>query len=85
MTGFFTIKRDNWQYSLVFFTEDKLPKDVRSIVKSKYYDLAIYMAEEVQTVDGKGYIVYLEDKSQIRIVKVSSENEMETMTELVKN
>lgn len=78
-------KKGLWQYSLIFYTEDKLPKDVRSIVKSKYYDLVIYMAEEVHTVDGKGYIVYLEDNSQIRIVKVSSENEMETMTELVKN
>ncbi len=78
-------KKGHWQYSLIFYTEDKLPKDIRATVKSRYYDLTIYMAEEVQTEDGKGFVVYLEDKSNIKIVKVSSENEMETMTELVKN
>ncbi len=78
-------KKGHWQYSLIYYTEDKLPKDIRSTVKSKYFDLAIYMAEEVQTTYGTAYIVYLEGKSKIKIVKVSTENEIETMTELVKN
>jgi hypothetical protein len=73
-----------WQYSLIFYAEDKLPQDIRAAVKSVYFDLDIVIAEEVQTTDGMVYVVYLEDKSNIRILKVSKDGELKTMMELVK-
>jgi hypothetical protein len=77
-------KKGHWQYSLIFYGEDKLPRDVRTTVKSKYFDMAITLVEEVQTVNGTGYVIHLEDKSNIRIVKVNREGEMETMQDLTK-
>jgi hypothetical protein len=77
-------KKGHWQYSLIFYGEDKLPKDIRGIVRSTYYDLAITLVEEVQTTEGMAYVVHLEDKGNIKIVKLSDEGEMETMQELTK-
>jgi hypothetical protein len=77
-------KKGHWQYSLIFYTETKLPRDVRSEVRSTYFDLNITLVEEVQTPNGKIYIVHLEDKSNIKILKVNDEGEMEMMQELTK-
>jgi hypothetical protein len=77
-------KKGNWEYSIILYNESKLPKDVRAIVKSVYYDMAIELVKEVQTVKGKGYVITLEDKTTIRIVKVNELGEMETMEEIIK-
>jgi hypothetical protein len=78
-------KNGRWQYSLVYYTEDKLPKDIRSTVRSRYFDFSIYMVEEVQTTYGSAFVVYLEDKTKLKILKVSPEGEMETMVDMVKD
>ncbi len=77
-------KKGRWAYSLLFYGEDKLPKDIRSSVKSVYYDLNITGVEEVQTVSGMAYILHLEDKSTIKILKVSKDGDMEIMQDLTK-
>jgi hypothetical protein len=77
-------KKGHWQYSLIFYGEDKLPHDIRAIVRSTYYDLNITLVEEVQTINALVYIVHLEDKSNIKILKVSPEGEMEVMQDLTK-
>ena len=77
-------KKGHWQYSLIFFGQDKLPRDVRAAVRSTYYDLNITLVEEVQTIDNKVFIVHLEDKSNIKILKVNEQCEMEIMQELTK-
>ncbi len=77
-------KKGRWQYSLIYYAEGKLPAEVRAAVKSVYFDLSITLVEEVQTADGMGYVVHLEDKSNIKILKVNRLGEMEIMTELVK-
>lgn len=77
-------KKGHWQYSLIFYGEDHLNKDIRAIVKSTYYDMAITLVEEVQMPEGKGYVIHLEDKSHFVIVKVNSEGDMTTMQELTK-
>ena len=58
-----------WLFSLIMYSENKLPRDIRASVKSIYYDLDITMAEEVQTMEGVEYVVYMEDESHIVIVK----------------
>ena len=70
--------------SLITYSEDKLARDIRAEVKSTYYDFQIVMVEEVRTNEGYEYIIYLEDKSGFRIVKVSKEGEMELLQDLEK-
>jgi hypothetical protein len=53
-------------------------------VKSKYYDLAITLIEEVHTIEGMVYIVHLEDKSSFKILRLSSDAEMEILQEITK-
>jgi hypothetical protein len=77
-------KKGHWQYSLIFYGEKKLPRDVRAGIKSNYFDMDITLVEEVQTPDGNVFIVHLEDKSNIKILKVNGEGEMETMQDLIK-
>ena len=77
-------KKGRWQFSLVLYGEDKLPCDIRASVKSTYFDLAITQVEEVQTIDGAVYIINLEDKSNIKILKVNKEGEMDILMELIK-
>jgi hypothetical protein len=76
--------KGRWQYSLIFYNESKLPRDIRTAVKRENFDQAITVVEEVQTVDGKAYLVHLEDKSTIKTVKVTTDGEMETIEEFFK-
>jgi hypothetical protein len=43
------------------------------------------MVEELQTNYGSAYVVYLEDKTKLKILKVSPEGEMETLVDMVKD
>lgn len=80
----FYSKNGRWMFSVIYQTEKQLPKDIRAAIKSVYYDWNITVVEEVQSAQGKGYLVYLEDKSNIRILKVNAESEIEVMMDLLK-
>lgn len=73
-----------WLYSLMYYNEAKLPRDIRAVVKREYFDFDITVVEEVQTKDGKAYLVHLEDESTFKIVKVSTDGEMEIREEFCK-
>jgi hypothetical protein len=77
-------KKGHWQFSLILYAEDQLPVDLRASVKARYFDLAITLIEEVQTNDGMVYIVHLEDKSNIKILRLSNDAEMEILQEMTK-
>ena len=77
-------KKGQWQFSLILYAEDQLPVDLRASVKSKYFDLAITLIEEVHSIDGMVYIVHLEDKSNIKILRLSNDAEMEILQEISK-
>ena len=74
-------KLGSWQMSLITFREEKLPRDIRFLVKSTYYDYDIILTEELRTGQGVEYFVYLENKSNILIVKVYGD-EMEVLQNL---
>jgi len=76
--------KGRWQYSLIFFGEDKLSKDIRKAVNSTYFDMTITLVEEVQTFDGIGFVIHLEDKSNIKFVNVNRDGEMTTALEMIK-
>jgi hypothetical protein len=77
-------KKGRWKFSLINYGEDKLPRSIRTAVKSTYFDLDITLVEEVQTIANIDYIVYLEDKSNIRIVRVNKDGDIEVLQELDK-
>jgi hypothetical protein len=74
-----------WKYSLIFYGESKLPRDIRAVVKRQYFDFDIKVVEEVQVLEGKAYFVHLEDKTTFKLVKVTSEGEMETIEDFRKS
>ncbi len=75
-------KKGHWLYSLILHTEHELPSDVRASIKSIYFDFAITLVEEVQTNYGVFYIVNLEDKSNIKILKVNDLGEINILLEM---
>jgi hypothetical protein len=77
-------KKGHWIFSVLMYNEDKLPRNIRSNVKSQYFDMAITLVEELQYQDSKAYVVYLEDHSNIKILKVNEEGECEVQQDLIK-
>ena len=66
-------KKGNWAGSIKSYGEDKLPHEIRHIVKSAYYDYRIVFAQEIETLESVGvptYIVFLEDNTSIKLVRI---------------
>ena len=77
-------KKGDWIYSLLFYGENKLNREVRAVVKSNYFDQNITLVEEVQTTSGLVYVITLEDKTSIKILKINNAGEMEIIQQMVK-
>jgi len=71
------------EYKINYYFEDQLPKDVRHIVKSNFYDYSITQVSEVHKNGSIGYFVKIEDKYFIKTVRVLNE-EWEVVESLVK-
>ncbi|HUR12443.1 MAG TPA: hypothetical protein VM012_13795, partial [Flavitalea sp.] len=71
-------KKGNWHSTLRFYDEDAMPKDVRHLVKSNYYDYAINGVTEVKFNNKLAYVISLEGKTDWKKVKVV-DGEMEVM------
>jgi hypothetical protein len=77
-------KKGRWQASLKMFGENKLPNDIRKIVKSTYYDYAITIVEEVDVADSLVYIVHLDDGATIKNLRVTQDGEMDILSDFKK-
>ncbi|HMI63045.1 MAG TPA: hypothetical protein VK518_19140, partial [Puia sp.] len=66
-------------------SEKQLPRDVRAIVKSTYYDFVITLVRIIEIPDHMVYLVHMEDENSIKIVRVSEEYEMDVLEEFTKN
>jgi len=77
-------KKGRWEGTLTLFNEDKLPKDIRAIVKSTYFDFSITVVEMVETPANGVYLVHIEDKTSIKIIRVTLDGEMDVMEDLQK-
>lgn len=77
-------KKGHWQASLTNFTEAGLPKDIRAIVKSTYYDYAITLVQKVETLSGGVFVVNLDDNKSIKIVRINKDGEMDILQEFEK-
>jgi len=74
-------KYGNWHFTVVTYEEKKLPKDIRSRVKSIYYDYSISIAQEVHVADKTIYLIHMQGDTCWKTVRVSDEDmeEIETL------
>ena len=78
--------KGKWQGSLRKYHDDKLPFEVRDIVKSKFHDYSIFCVEELEKIESRGiptYIIHLEDKNNVKLVRIF-ERQMEIWQEYTK-
>jgi len=79
--------KGRWTGSVKGYSEDKMPNDIRNIVKQEYYDYSIIYVEEVETIGSNGiptYVIHLEDKNNIKLVRIGN-RQMDVMEEFQKS
>ena len=73
--------RGDFVYTIRQYYENKMPPDIRHIVKSEYYDYTITLVEQIEeTRQPLVYVVHLEDPTTLKNVRIC-EREMEVMSE----
>ena len=66
-----------------YYREDKLPSDVRHLVKSTYYDFSIFLVIEVTVNNKRAYLVKIEDNTCSKTIRVM-DGEMNVIEEFEK-
>ncbi|MGZ8559341.1 MAG: hypothetical protein ACXWWC_13445 [Chitinophagaceae bacterium] len=62
--------KGKWTGTLRSFLEDKMPRHIRHLVKSQYYDYSIYYVHEITVPDKIAYLVKIEDKTSLKTIRV---------------
>jgi hypothetical protein len=78
--------KGRWSGSLKSYPENKMDREIRDIVKSKYYDYNIIVVSEVETLKSQGmptYVVCLEDKKSVKWLRIY-DGDMEVWKEFSK-
>jgi hypothetical protein len=66
-------KKGNWLHTIRTYNENKLPPDVRHLVKSSYYDYNISLVQEIETPrEPFTYVVHLDGKTKLINLRVSN-------------
>jgi hypothetical protein len=76
MNSIYYNTKGRWTGSVKGYSEDKMPHDIRDIVKREYYEYSIIYVEEVETIDSHGiptYVIHLEDKNNIKLVRIGED------------
>ena len=63
-------KRGDRLWVIRDYGEDRLPREIRNIVKSVYYDYSIYLVNEVTAEPRTGYVVKVQAKTSLIEVKI---------------
>ena len=87
MNSIYYNTKGRWAGSVKGYSEDKMPHDIRNIVKQEYYDYSIIYVEEVETIGSNGiptYVIHLEDKNNIKLVRIG-DRQMDVMEEYKKS
>jgi hypothetical protein len=63
-------KRGNWYFTVAYYDETKLPRDVRAIVKRVYYDYTISGIQEISIEDKVIYLVTVQDEKTLKTLRV---------------
>ncbi len=72
-----------WYWTLRTLNETQLPFDVRDLAKSTYYDFNILVAYEIEYETGVTYILKIEDKTRIKVLKIH-DGEMDVTGDYIK-
>lgn len=77
--------RGSWIYTIQTYHEKQMPRDIRAIVKSTYYDYSITQVDEIDHIDAAGtvYIVYVKDDTSWKTLRVCN-GEMDVLNTLYK-
>lgn len=70
-------KKGHWVASLKTYNEDKMPKDIRKMVRQEYYDYKIGVVYEIETGARAGsptYLVNIEDATNFKQIRISDES-----------
>ena len=62
--------KGRWMSTIRTYTEANLPRDVRRLVKSTYYDYSIFLVQEVTVGDKTVYLVKIEDADTLKTIRV---------------
>ncbi|OQP67103.1 hypothetical protein A3860_01720 [Niastella vici] len=77
--------RGQFSYTIKQYYESNMPRDVRGMVKSQYYDFTITLVEEIITpLRPLVYVVHLEDANTLKNIRIS-DREMEVKDEYKRN
>jgi hypothetical protein len=76
-------KKGNWVYTLKTYTEKEMPRDVRALVRSEYYDYTIGWVKEVNQAQLVVYLVHIENEQEFKTIRVA-DGEMTVAEEFVK-
>ena len=63
-------KKGRLVYHMIFGNEKQMPADIRTIVKSKYFDYAISSTLKVNIDDKSAWIINIEDANQFFVLRV---------------
>lgn len=63
-------KNGHLVYHMAFGTEKQMPTDIRTIVKSKYFDFSINSTVKITYQEKSAWIVNIEDAENILVVRV---------------
>ena len=63
-------KKGNWKFTILYYSEKELPEDVRSDVKSIYYDYSISRVEEIHIDRDPIYLIHMQNEKTWKNVRV---------------
>ena len=63
-------QRGRWLYTIRYYAENRLPKDVRKLVRSNWYDYAIATIEEIERENQLIYIVHIHEGNDWKMIQV---------------
>ncbi|HEY6975127.1 MAG TPA: hypothetical protein VH396_02490 [Chitinophagaceae bacterium] len=63
-------RNGRWQYTMLYYGEKKLPLEVRSAVKSVYYDYDILNVAEIYLDNQPLYMITIQDETHLKTIGV---------------
>jgi len=63
-------RKGRWNGTIRTYAEGKLPKDIRKMVKSIYYDYSIIQVNEVTVGEKTAYLVRVEDQDTFKTLRI---------------
>ncbi|MGH2565319.1 MAG: hypothetical protein ACRDE5_12440 [Ginsengibacter sp.] len=73
-------EQGKWLCNLLTYPENRLPSDVRDLVKTRYYDYEIQYCNEYQFAHSSIYVIKMQDDTSVKTVRVA-DGEMEVIAD----